>query len=58
MNHLSYGGLIIPSDEFKNNIFRIERLFNKITMYTIPKGQGVVKKLTKIIFNKMEMPAK
>lgn len=58
INHLSYGGLIVPSDEFKNNIFRIERLFNKITKHKIPEGQGVVKNLTKKIFKRMEMPEK
>jgi len=58
IENLSYGGLIVPSDEFKNNIFRIERLFNKITKDKIPEGQGVVKNLTKKIFNRMEMPEK
>jgi hypothetical protein len=43
-NHFSYGELFILSDEFKNNIIRIERIFNKITKYKIPEGQGVVKK--------------
>lgn len=57
INHLSYGSLTVPSDEFKNNIFRIERLFNKITKHKIPEGQ-VVKNLTKKIFNRMEMPEK
>lgn len=58
INHLSYGGLIVPSDEFKNNIIRIERLFNKITKHKIPEGRGVVKNLTKKVFNRMEMPEK
>lgn len=31
INHLSYSGLTVPSNNFKTNIFRIKRLFKKIT---------------------------
>lgn len=58
ISHLSYGGLIVPSYDFKIKILRIERLFKKITRQQIPKGQGVVKSLTKKIFNRMEMADK
>uniref|UniRef100_A0A2S2PDA3 Uncharacterized protein n=1 Tax=Schizaphis graminum TaxID=13262 RepID=A0A2S2PDA3_SCHGA len=58
INHLSYGGLIIPSDNFKTNIFRIERLFKKITKKQIPKGVGVVKNLTKKIISRMDIENK
>ena len=44
INHLSYGGLIIPSNDLKKIIFRVETLFNKFTKNQIPKGSGVVKK--------------
>lgn len=47
VNHLSYGGLIVSSLEFKNTTLRIERLFNKITKNKIPKWAGVLKPLTK-----------
>lgn len=39
----------------KKNIFRVERLFNKITKQLIPKGKGVVKLLSDKIFNRMDM---
>lgn len=39
INRLSYGGLIIPSTIFQTNIFRVERLFKKITKQQIPKGK-------------------
>lgn len=58
INHLSYGGLIVPSNKFKNNIYRIERLFKKITKLQIPKGPNVVKNLTKKIISRMEMEDK
>jgi len=31
IEHLSYGGQIVPSNYFKTNIIRIEKLFRKIT---------------------------
>lgn len=55
---MSYDGLIIPSHDFKTNIFRIERLLNKITKQKIPKGPKVVKKLTKKFFKRMQMAEK
>lgn len=58
VNHLSYGGLIVPSLEFKNTTLRIERLFNKITKYKIPKGAGVLKLLTKKILRRMVIEEK
>ncbi|KAF0751413.1 Uncharacterized protein FWK35_00017338 [Aphis craccivora] len=36
IHHLSYGGLIAPSQDFKNKVFRIERLFKKITKNQMP----------------------
>ena len=36
-------------------MYRIERLFKKITKQQIPKGLGVVKNLTKKIISKMDM---
>ncbi|KAF0759977.1 THAP-type domain-containing protein [Aphis craccivora] len=42
INHLSYGGLIIPSDYFKKIIFRAEQLFNKFTKYQVPKGSNLM----------------
>lgn len=36
ISHLSYGGLITPSKNFKTNIFRVERLFKKMTKQLIP----------------------
>jgi len=56
--HLSYGGLIVPSNYFKTKIFRIEKLFRKITKRQIPKGQRVVKQLTQKIFNRMDFDEK
>jgi len=58
INHLSYGGLILPSHNFKTHIFRIERLFKKITKQQIPKGPKVVKNLSKKIIKRMEMEEK
>jgi len=58
MNHLSYGGLIVPSYNFKTHIFRIERLLNKITKQQIPKGPKVVKNLSKKIIERMEIEEK
>ncbi|KAL4152818.1 hypothetical protein QTP88_000651 [Uroleucon formosanum] len=56
--HLSYGGLIVPSNYFKTKIFRIEKLFKKITKRQIPKGPRVVKQLTQKIFNRMDFDEK
>ncbi|CAI6375222.1 unnamed protein product [Macrosiphum euphorbiae] len=58
ISHLSYGGLITPSKNFKVNIFRVERLFKKMTKQLIPKGSGVVKKLTDRIFIRTEIEQK
>lgn len=58
INHLSYGGLILPSDYFKTHVFRIERLFKKITKQQIPKGPKVVKNLSKKIIKRMEIEEK
>ncbi|CAI6355295.1 unnamed protein product [Macrosiphum euphorbiae] len=58
INHLSYGKLIIPSDELKKIIFRVERLFNKFTKYQVPKGSNVVAKLTNKIFSRMSVEKK
>jgi len=58
ISHLSYGGLIVPSNNFKTNILRIERLFKKITKQQIPKGLGVVKNLTKKIISRIDMEKK
>lgn len=55
INHLSYGGLIIPSNDFRKIVFRLERLFNKLTRKIIPKGSGVVKLLSNKIFKRMEV---
>lgn len=56
--HLSYGGLIAPSQDFKNQIIRIERLLKKITKNQIPKRPGVVKYLTNKIIRQMEIEEK
>lgn len=45
IDHLSYGGMIVPSNNFKNQIFRAEKFFKKITKHKIPKGPGVLKQL-------------
>ncbi|KAE9535838.1 hypothetical protein AGLY_007739 [Aphis glycines] len=58
INHVSYGGLIEPSSEFKKIIFRIERLFNKFTKNTINKGPNIVKQLTNKILCRMEIEDK
>jgi len=53
INHLSYGGLITPSNDFRNIFIRVERLFNKFTKHEVPKGLNVVSKLTNKIFYRM-----
>lgn len=58
IHHLSYGGLIAPSQDFKNQVIRIERLFKKITKNQIPKRLGVVKYLTNKIIRQMEIEEK
>lgn len=58
INHVSYGGLIVPSSEFKKIIFRVERLFNKFTNKTIPKGPNIVKHLTNKILCRMDTEEK
>jgi len=58
IHHLSYGGLIAPSQDFKNKVIRIERLFKKITKNQIPKRLGVVKYLTNKIIRQMEIEEK
>lgn len=58
INHVSYGGLIEPSSEFKKIIFRIERLFNKFIKNTINKGPNIVKQLTNNILCRMEIEDK
>lgn len=58
IHHLSYGGLIAPSQDFKNQVIRIERLFKKITKNQIPKRPGVVKYLTNKIIRQMEIEEK
>jgi len=58
INRLSYDGLIIPCDDFKIKIFRVEKIYRKITKQQIPKGPGVVKNLTKKILSRMEIAEK
>ncbi|XP_050059969.1 uncharacterized protein LOC126551190 [Aphis gossypii] len=58
ISHLSYGDLRIPSNDFLKYITRIEWLFKKITKQEIPKGSGVIRRLTNKIFKRMEMPLK
>jgi len=58
INRLSYGGLIIPSNDFKIKMFRVEKLYRKITKQQIPKGPGVIKNLTKKILSRMEIAKK
>jgi len=53
INHLSYGGLIVPSNKFKTLILRTEWLFKKFTKNQIPKTNNVVKQLTKKILKRM-----
>jgi len=55
---LSYGGLIIPSNFFKEIIFRTEWLFNKFTKYQVPKGSNVVTKLSNTIYSRMSVEKK
>jgi len=55
INHLSYGGLIIPSNFFKEIIFQTERLFNKFTKYQVLKGSNVVAKLSNKIYSRMSV---
>lgn len=58
IEHLSYGGLTMPSISFKKQILRVERIFNKITQQKIPKGPGVIKQLTTKIINRMDIEDK
>ncbi|XP_016662906.1 uncharacterized protein LOC107884708 isoform X2 [Acyrthosiphon pisum] len=58
INHLSYSKLIIPSDDLKKIILRVERLFNKFTKYQVLKGSNVVAKLTNKIFSRMSVEKK
>ncbi|KAF0757452.1 THAP domain-containing protein 1-like [Aphis craccivora] len=58
IDYLSYGGLIVPSYNFKAHIFRAERIFKKITKQKIPKGTGVVKQLLNKIMNRMSIEEK
>lgn len=44
--HLSHGGLIEPSDKFRKQVFRMERLFKKFTAIMIPRRPNVVKYLS------------
>jgi len=39
-------------------MFRVEKLYRKITKQQIPKGPGVVKNLTKKILSRMEIAEK
>lgn len=58
IEHLSYGGLTMPSLSFKKQISRVERIFKKITQQKIPKGPGVVKQLATKIINRMNIEDK
>lgn len=53
LNYLSYGGLIIPSINFKQMILRVENLFKKFTKNKIPKTPNVVNRITRMIYNRM-----
>jgi len=54
VQHLSYGGLIVPSIDLKKLILRCEKLFIKLTKGQIPKGRYIVKQLTnKIYYNRV-----
>lgn len=53
VQHLSYGGLIVPSNDFKSLILRCEKLFIKFTKGQIPKGRYIVKRLTNKIYNRV-----
>lgn len=53
VQHLSYGGLIVPSIDFKKLILRCEKLFIKLTKGQIPKGRYIVKQLTNKIYNRV-----
>ncbi|CAI6371569.1 unnamed protein product [Macrosiphum euphorbiae] len=53
VQHLSYGGLIVPSSNFKNLILRCEKLFIKFTKGQIPTGRYIVKQLTNKIYNRV-----
>lgn len=55
---LSYGGLIVPSNNFKKHLFRAERIFKKTTKQKIPKGPTVVKQLLHKIMNGMDIEEK
>jgi hypothetical protein len=59
MNHLSYDKLIIPSNDFKKMIIKVEWLFKKLTKRRKnPKGSNVVAKLTNKIFSRMSVEKK
>lgn len=58
IEHLSYGGLTMPSISFKNQISRVERIFKKITLQKIPKGPCVVKCLATKIIKRMNIEEK
>jgi hypothetical protein len=51
IEHLSYEGLIVPSNYSKTKMFRIEKLFRTFTKQKIPKEPGVVEQLTQTIIN-------
>lgn len=53
INHLSYGGLIVPSNKFKKIVLKTEWLFKKFTKNQIPKTNNVVKQLTKNFLKRM-----
>ncbi|KAF0724973.1 THAP-type domain-containing protein [Aphis craccivora] len=58
IEHLSYGGLIVRSNDFEIKIFRIEKLFKKITKCQIPRIPSVVKQLTHKMFDRMDIDKK
>lgn len=58
IHNLSYSGFFVPSLDFKNKVYRIERLFKKITKNQIPKRAGIVRYLTNKIFRHMEIEEK
>jgi hypothetical protein len=58
IHNLSYGSLIVPSQDFKNKINRIEWLIKKITKNQISKRPGVVKYLINKITHQMDIEEK
>lgn len=58
MDHLSYNEVIIPSNDFKKIIFRVEHLFNKFTKCKMFKDSKLLAKLTKKILSRMSVEKK